>query len=368
MFRYNVIYNAIRKDILDGVYEYNTLIPSENRMSREFGVERATVRKALELLVEEGLIEKCPGIGSKVIYKANGGAEASAPPPSHDLMGFFILDSANEEKKITEPYYADMFYFCERECQARNCQLIYVSVDEDTDVLGILNKYNFMVAFFVTRMPEGILEKARMSNTPIILVNEQRENMVSFFCDHEMCATIALEHFVEMGHVRIAAIAGPRRYLASDLRLRSCYAAIHALPIDLRPEWIVRGDWTYSGGYDAVKRLFPERAAYDPQNHPTAVYVFNDMMALGALRALSDMGYSVPDDISVIGSDNMAQLKYTVPDLTTIDGSTEYLARVLIDGAYKNAFGIYDRGCSLRIPVQLIKRKTVRNLNAPADS
>ena len=362
MFRYNIIYNAIRKDILDGVYGYNTLIPSENRMSREFGVERATVRKALELLVEEGLIEKCPGIGSKVIYKENGGADTTAAAQPHDLMGFFILDSANEEKKITEPYYADLFYFCERECQARNCQLIYISVDQDTDILGILNKYNFMAAFFVTRMPEGILEKARMSNTPIILVNEQRENMVSIFCDHEMCATLALKHFAEMGHVRIAAIAGPKGFLASDLRLRSCYASIHSLQIDLRPEWIVRGDWTYSGGYEATKQIFPERAAYDPQKQPTAIYVFNDMMALGVLRALDDLGYAVPGDISVIGTDNMAQLKYTVPDLTTIDGSTEYLARVIIDSAYKNAFGIYDRGCSLRVPVQLIKRKTVRDL------
>ena len=109
-------------------------------------------------------------------------------------------------------------------------------------------------------------------------------------------------------------------------------------------------------------RIFPEYSKDNAENVPTAVYAFNDMMALGVMKALSNLGYSVPEHVSVVGHDNMTQLKYTEPDLTTVDGSTEYLARVVVDSAYNNVFEKFTKGCNIALPVKLIERKTVRDL------
>lgn len=363
MFRYNAIYNTLKEDITAGVYAYNTLIPSENRLCQTFGVERATVRKALELLVSDGLIEKCPGIGSKVIFRTQQDKDQAGLPAGNSLIGFFIANGKEGEKKITEPYYADLFYFFERECQARNCQLIYITIDKDTDIQSILNKYNFLAAIFVTKMEESVINRAKQTGTPIILVNEKIEGMVSISCDHAMGAGLALEHLLGKGHERIAILSGPKGFLASDAKLSACYTAIHRYGVEIRPEWLGQGDWTFNSGYSEALRIFPERAEYDPKTCPTAIYVFNDMMALGVLKALRTRGYSIPEDISVVGHDNMAQLKYTEPDLTTIDGSTAYLARIVVDSAYKNAFSKFDRGCTLTVPVKLVERKTVRDIS-----
>ena len=109
-------------------------------------------------------------------------------------------------------------------------------------------------------------------------------------------------------------------------------------------------------------RIFPEYSKDNAENFPTSVYAFNDMMALGVMKALSNLGYSVPEHVSVVGHDNMTQLKYTEPDLTTVDGSTEYLARVVVDSAYNNVFEKFTKGCNIALPVKLIERKTVRDL------
>ena len=363
MFRYNAIYNTLKEEITSKVYEYGTLIPSENQLSQTFNAERATIRKALELLVADGLIEKLPGIGSKVTYIPREEKKQNDPLVNPSVIGFFIANDKDNEKKITEPYYADLFYFFERECRLRNCQLIYITIDQNSDMNSILSNYNFLAVIFVTKMDREIVSNVKQAGIPVILVNEKMENTISIFCDHAMGAELVLKHLYEKGHKRIALITGPDGFLASDAKLPACYSAIYKYGLEVRPEWIGKGDWTFNTGYSEIMRIFPERSKANAENCPTAVYSFNDMMALGVMKALNNLGYSVPEDVSVAGHDNMTQLKYTEPDLTTVDGSTEYLASVVVDSAYNNVFKRFTKGCTIAIPVKLIERKTVRDLN-----
>lgn len=362
MFRYRMIYNTLKEDITNGVYEYGSLIPSENQLCKIFDTERATVRKALELLVTDGLIEKMPGVGSKVLRRSPEERIQIDLSTTPGVIGFFIAGDKDNEKKITEPFYADLFYFCERECRFHNSQLIYISIDPDVDVQSILSSYHFLAVIFVTKMDHTVINIVKQKGIPVVLVNELTENTTSICCDHAAGASQVMEYLHEKGHERIALITGPDGFLASDAKLSACYAAIYKYGFEVRAEWIAKGNWTFKTGYEATMHIFPEYSKEKLAELPTAIYAFNDMMALGVMKALDSLGYSVPKHISVVGHDNMTQLKYTEPDLTTVDGSTEYLAHVVVDSIYNNIFSEFTRGCNITIPVKLIERKTVANL------
>jgi DNA-binding transcriptional MocR family regulator len=139
---------TLRDEIMDGQYEYGSLLPSEREVCERFSVERSTVRKALELLVEDGIVAKHPGIGTEVVYF---GKDASANFSSQgQAIGFFLPEDEKNHRKITQPFYADLFYHLERACHANNCQVIYSSVRSETNICEIIARYNCISAVFVT--------------------------------------------------------------------------------------------------------------------------------------------------------------------------------------------------------------------------
>jgi DNA-binding LacI/PurR family transcriptional regulator len=123
-------------------------------------------------------------------------------------------------------------------------------------------------------------------------------------------AVSATRHLLELGHRRIAHIAGPIGSLEAQLRLAGCRDTLaetgHRLPA---PEF---GDWSAGSGYEICVRLVAA--------HPdvTAIFVANDQMALGALRALDEAGRRVPADVSIVGFDAIPESEFLTPPLTTI--------------------------------------------------
>ncbi|HXR73117.1 LacI family DNA-binding transcriptional regulator [Actinocrinis sp.] len=121
--------------------------------------------------------------------------------------------------------------------------------------------------------------------------------------------SVATRHLIELGHTEIRHIAGPPRWWASRDRADSWRAALleASLPV-VEP---VAGDWSCESGYRAGLQLAEDRAM-------TAVFVANDDMAIGLIRALQDAGRQVPGDVSVIGMDDIPSARFLRPALTTI--------------------------------------------------
>jgi LacI family transcriptional regulator len=121
------------------------------------------------------------------------------------------------------------------------------------------------------------------------------------------------EHLIELGHRRIGYITGPAGLTTSALRLDGYKKALvrHGLVFD--PSLVVDGEFTFEGGRIAAKTLI-ERS-----RPPTAIFGSNDVTAIGCLTTLKEYGICVPDQISVVGFDNIASTQYTNPQLTTID-------------------------------------------------
>ncbi|WP_203726813.1 LacI family DNA-binding transcriptional regulator [Paractinoplanes durhamensis] len=122
----------------------------------------------------------------------------------------------------------------------------------------------------------------------------------------------ATRHLIELGHRRIAAITGPARILSSRARLDGYRAALDAAGLKNDPALVREGDFHVGDGLVHTKALL---ALADP---PTAIFAFNDAQALGVYQAASAAGLRIPDDLSVVGFDDLPSIQWAIPGLTTV--------------------------------------------------
>ncbi|HEY0334298.1 MAG TPA: LacI family DNA-binding transcriptional regulator [Stenotrophomonas sp.] len=133
----------------------------------------------------------------------------------------------------------------------------------------------------------------------------------SVHIDNAAAARTVMEHLYGLGHERIAVVGGPPDNPLHRQRLEGAKAAGKARG-RLRQLMIAPGDFSVESGYAAAKELLSRAPA------PTAAFCFSDQMALGVLAACRDLGIGVPDDLSVVGFDDLASSRYLTPPLTTI--------------------------------------------------
>jgi DNA-binding LacI/PurR family transcriptional regulator len=160
-------------------------------------------------------------------------------------------------------------------------------------------------------------------DTPFVMIDvDPGERVHSVAIDQAHGATLAAQHLVGLGHRRICAISGPLRWHDARLRHQSWLAALQAHGITLGGG--VESDWTAEGGFAAARELLGG-------GEFTALLVGNDQMALGAIRALRDAGLRVPDDVSVVGFDDVPEAAYFHPPLTTVRQDFEALGQQSVE-------------------------------------
>lgn len=352
-FLYQSIYESLHSEIDAGLYAPGDLLPSEREICERFQVKRGTARKALRLLVDNGFVEKQAGVGSRVAQPVK---EADVYTARACTIGLILADDSTNERKLSQPYYADLFNHIEQECRRSDCQLIYASNTQSSALKEFLRSQRFSSVIFVTRTSQASIELAQSCGVPLLLVNERHAGMTSISYDGSQGAFRAVEYLVQAGHHNIAFITGPDSYYTSVDKLNGCYNAIMRFGLDIPPANITAGNWEYQGGYEKALELFRDRS---PADRPTALFVFNDIMSIGAVKALRELGLSVPSDVSVIGFDNMEQLRYTEPDLTTVDTNISEMAKVIVRYATHPALFVSLPALRIKVETQLICRGTV---------
>jgi LacI family transcriptional regulator len=153
------------------------------------------------------------------------------------------------------------------------------------------------------------------SGQPLVVVDDREPidpliPVVS--ASHATGAREATEHLLSLGHRRIAAITGPRRWIANKERLAGYHAALAAAQVPRDRTLEIESDFQRDGGYLAAQQLLRLR------ERPTAIFAFNDNLAVGVMRAAAELGLSVPGDLSVVGFDDSDQCTVVAPHLTTV--------------------------------------------------
>jgi DNA-binding LacI/PurR family transcriptional regulator len=162
---------------------------------------------------------------------------------------------------------------------------------------------------------------------PVVAVAGYRhiEGVTNVVLNHKLAAELALTHLHSLGHRKIAIMRGQSFSSDSDVRWKGLLEVASMLGIEIKPELVVTLDRDISSpelGYPVVQQFLATKQPF------TALVAFNDISAIGAIRALKDYNLCVPTDVSVIGFDDIKAAAFTLPRLTTINQPLEEIGRI----------------------------------------
>jgi DNA-binding LacI/PurR family transcriptional regulator len=161
---------------------------------------------------------------------------------------------------------------------------------------------------------------------PVVAISAHSavENVTNIVLNHHLAVEQALAHLYALGHRRIAFMRGPRAIPDSEFRWEAIQKVVKEIGLKLDPALVIRIDsagWSMKAGYHPMAPEIgyrPMQALLDKTREFSAIFCFNDISAIGAIRALKDVGLTVPGDVSVVGFDDIQSAAYSTPSLTTV--------------------------------------------------
>lgn len=362
MYLYQKVFEDLKAKIDNATYPPGSLLPSEREIGEIYQVDRTTVRKAFQMLVEKTLVEKHAGKGTTVIQPQRTSGETGEAALSHKngTIAFFLPKSNRNSDRITVPFYSQLFYSVEKECSKLGLSLVYSTLDPTDDLDEILNNHSHLLGMmFVSNISKRHIDQALAFNIPSILINEKSERIASIASDNFDGTYKSFLHLVELGHRNICILNGIKQYFSASERMRGVEAAAQACGIVLQPQYILSEDsWEFEDGSIAMKKML-ETA--DPL--PTALLAFNDRLAAGAIHAISQANLRVPQDISVVGFDNSDQAKYAMPPFSSVEINVPQIAKIATAYLHYQIQQQKNVPCHIAVPVNYVERESVRNLN-----
>ncbi len=243
---------------------------------------------------------------------------------------------------ITNPFYPQLALGIEDKASEAGWVLIMSNTERDGQRLdsyvdAMLERAVDGMIFGSVMVGDEIVPRLVESGYPVVLVNRRHPdvetNMV--IVDNVRGAALAAEHLHSLGHRRVAHIAGPA-WATNALDRRSGFLeTMRRLGAPVSDDLVVEGDFSLEGGAAAMKQLL------ESAEPPTAVFATNDLMALGAMEALLEAGLSCPEDVSIVGFDDIELSRSKLIELTTVSHriyemgsrSVEILLQVIHDGS-----------------------------------
>lgn len=218
---------------------------------------------------------------------------------------------------ITNPFFPELVNGIQWATNQRGGLLLLCQTFEnpDTAISELLNlRRKQCEGVIIVGVPGG--RELREATRGMRVVTVDRETAITdarvVRSDHRRGGELAAHHLIELGHERIAHITGPQSLQVSREREQGFREALDQAGLELDESLVVEGDFLETGGYEAIKTLRRRRRDF------TAVFCSNDLTAIGAMHGLHEVGLAVPDDVSVIGFDDIHLASYVRPALTTV--------------------------------------------------
>lgn len=270
---------------------------------------------------------------------------------------------------IANPFFAELAAAVEREAHAHG-YAIYISstsgdLDQEADAIRRMADGHVDGLIMMTnRVDDGRLAALLDGRDNVVLLDEAIDgvSVPGVFVENETGAYQATRHLIEKGHRDIAVIAGPTRLMSVTERLAGFERAMKEAHLPVRPGWMMLGDYSRSYGRSAAAVLL------DAPVRPTAILACSDYIAIGVMQAVRSRGLVIPDDLSLVGFDDMAFAELVDPPLTTVRQPLAEMGRL----AVQYLLALIDGGAvppaETRLPVDLIIRDSVAPASAKAPS
>lgn len=296
-------------------------------IAREAGVSITTVSRVLNNK-EEGMSqktrEKVLRVMEEVNYQPNKLARGLVTKRSN-MLGLIVPN-------ISNPFFPELCRGAEDEANKRNYSLIICNSDDQSQ------KEENYLRLLQEQQVDGILlsSKNRLSKTsknqlqsgkiPYVLFDrgEEATNQSGVFLDNKRGGYLAGKHLTDLGHIQIACMTGPTEIQNSQQRLSGFQRALMEVTVELPPSSILVGDFQMDTAYRIAKRFL--------QNYTvTAIFASNDLMACGIYQAAHELGIQIPDQLSIVGFDDISLVTALIPKLTTVRQDTYEMGRKAIE-------------------------------------
>ncbi|WP_396129188.1 LacI family DNA-binding transcriptional regulator [Exiguobacterium mexicanum] len=323
-------------------------------LAKKTGFSITTVSKALNNYkdVSEKTRAKILQAAAEMDYLPNAHAQSLSTKRSWAIG---VMFSEANEVGMKHPFFNGIIESFRHATEEHGYDLIFASRNLRNRDMSYLEHFKHravdgIVVICSDRMDEQVQELMQ-SDIPFVVVDMDSANCSVVYSDNTEGARMAVNYLYELGHRAIAHIAGDSSIDAGAARVKGYELAMHALDLPIQPGYLVNaGFFSVEEGKQAMEQLL------QLSSPPTAVFVAGDQMAIGAIEAVHEHGLRVPEDISVIGYDDIEMIKYITPKLTTIRQDTDEIGEAAAELLIEQMTAKERRTERRVIPVRLIER------------
>lgn len=244
------------------------------------------------------------------------------------LLGLIVSD-------IVNPFFPELVKSFEEAAMEQSYEIITANTNYDAArtalrVRQLIERRVDGVAVMTSEMDQRLIDELSTRGIPIVFLDtgKMQENISNVRIDYEQGISEAVNHLLELGHRQVGFISGPLALKSAKIRRSAFLKFLRKRGIIEKKELVTMGNYKISGGKEAMTKLLQLK------ERPTAVLASNDLTAIGALQALRLHGLRVPEDISLIGFDDIDMAQSTDPPLTTVNVSRAKVA----ESAFKLLF------------------------------
>lgn len=339
--KYILVENHIKKAIKNKLIEKK--LPGERTLAQELDVSYMTVRKAIENLVNEGILYKVPTKGTFVNTDNNR-------KKKNRTIGYFLDSSI--KAGISSPYYSMIFNAIEKEAAKDNYSVVYFSDANQEKLRSTLQKLDGVIATCFPRIETTILDIKQ--SVPVVVIDNSAadKTIPSVIIDNFNADADSVDHAYSLGHKQIAFMTGLEDSDIGKSRYAGYQYGLTKNGLPLNESLVFRGNYSYESGI--------EGAAYflTLEQLPTAIICANDAMALGAIQKFTQEGFDIPADISIIGFDDTEVASQVSPALTTIAAPVDDIAKQAVNSLKQLIHNEVPAQQHIALPARLVIRQS----------
>ena len=267
--------------------------------------------------------------------------------------------------KSTNPFFAEVVHGVEEYCYNSGYTLILCNtegnLEKQRDYLRMLSEKRvdglLVMCSDLDQMLLDLLE--RKNDLPMVIMDwgPESPHTDNILDNAENGGYIATKHFIENGHKKIGCLSGQADKSTCQERLKGFRKAMAEADLTVNEDWLLDGDFECESAVEAAQKFIAM------EDRPTAIFCFNDIMAMALISTFEQAGLRVPDDISIIGYDNIDLAPYFSPPLTTVHQPKRRLGKKAIEILLERVKDKNHERQTFEMTPKLVERKSVKDLN-----
>ncbi|EGQ9762300.1 substrate-binding domain-containing protein [Vibrio alginolyticus] len=324
------------------------------------GVSTSTVSHVINKtrFVSEEISERVNNAAKELNYYAPSALARSLKVNRTKTIGMLVTTSTN-------PFFGEVVKGVERSCYQKGYSLILCNTEGDNERMRqsintlLQKRVDGLILMCSSLEGERIDVFERYPDIPVVVMDWGPMLFTSDKIQDNSLrgGYLAVKYLIDCGHTEIGCITGPLIKHQAQMRYEGYKRAMNEAGLEFNANWIIESDFECEGGYQAFKKM-AQRGAL-----PSSIFVSNDMMAMGVINAANELGIKVPDDLSIIGYDDIHIAKFMSPSLTTIHQPKYRLGQAAVETLVRRLDDKSNDAQVVQLEPTLVVRNSVTNFS-----